>query len=60
MVSNGAGLTELTTCDVELMEEQSDPSNKHLLKSQWIIEREQRCSRLDARVTEADSNANNF
>jgi hypothetical protein len=44
MVSNGAGLTELTTRDVELMEEQPDPSKKHLQKSQWIIEREQRCS----------------
>jgi hypothetical protein len=32
-VSNGAGLTKLATCDVELMEEEPDPSKKRLRKS---------------------------
>jgi hypothetical protein len=29
-VSDGAGLAELATCDVELMEEESGPSKKHI------------------------------
>jgi hypothetical protein len=33
IISNGAGLTELATCDVELMEEEPCPSKKHLQKS---------------------------
>jgi hypothetical protein len=32
-VSNGTGLIELATRDVELMEEELGPSNKHLQKS---------------------------
>jgi hypothetical protein len=32
-VSDGAGLTELATRDVKLMEEESGPSKKHLWKS---------------------------
>jgi RNA recognition motif-containing protein len=32
-VSDGVGLTELATHDVELMEEESSPSNKRLQKS---------------------------
>jgi ketosteroid isomerase-like protein len=31
-VSDGARLAELATCDVVLMEEESDPSKKHLQK----------------------------
>jgi hypothetical protein len=29
MVSDGAGLVELNTCDIELLDEEADPSNKH-------------------------------
>jgi ketosteroid isomerase-like protein len=32
-VSDGVGLTKLATRDVVLMEEESDPSKKHLRKS---------------------------
>jgi hypothetical protein len=32
-VSDGAGLVELATCDVELMEEEPGPSKKRLRKS---------------------------
>jgi hypothetical protein len=33
IVSNGVGLTELVTCDVELMEDELGPSKKRLHKS---------------------------
>ena len=66
-VSDGTGLEELATRNVELMPEESGPSKKRLRKSQRIIEREQRATkkqqrreRLDARVVEADSDADNF
>jgi hypothetical protein len=56
-----AGLVELATRDVELMEEEeSSPSMKCLQKSQRIIEREQRRSRLNACVAKADSDVDNF
>ena len=43
-VSDGVGLAELATRDVELMEEEEPgPSKKRLRKSQRIIDREQRC-----------------
>jgi hypothetical protein len=35
-ISDGAGLTELTTCDVELMEEEPGPSKKCLQKSKRL------------------------
>jgi hypothetical protein len=36
-VSDGVGLTELATRDVELMEEESGPSKKRLRKSKWSL-----------------------
>jgi hypothetical protein len=38
-VSDGAGLEELDTSDVELFDEEAGPSNKHLKKSQRLLER---------------------
>jgi hypothetical protein len=38
-VSNRAGLTELATRDVELMEEESSPSKKCLRKSKCVAKR---------------------
>jgi hypothetical protein len=37
-VSNGAGLTELATCNIELMEEEPGPSKKRLRKSKQLAE----------------------
>jgi hypothetical protein len=42
MVSNGVGLAELATPDIELVKEEPGPSKKRFQKSQWIIERQQR------------------
>jgi hypothetical protein len=67
-VSDGARLTELATRDIGLMEEEQGPSKKHLRKSQGppkksirksqqMIERRER---LNARVAEADFDADNF
>jgi hypothetical protein len=39
MVSNGPGLTELDTGDVELLDEEVGPSNKRLQKSKSLLER---------------------
>jgi hypothetical protein len=41
-VFDGAGLTELATRDVELMEEEPGPSKKHLQKSKQLIEKQER------------------
>jgi hypothetical protein len=60
MVSDRAGLAELDTSDVELLDEKAGPLNKHLQKSKCHLERQERRERLDACVAEADSNANNF
>jgi hypothetical protein len=38
-ISNGASLTELDTGDVELLDEEAGPSNKHLQKSKRLLER---------------------
>jgi hypothetical protein len=38
-VSDGAGLAELDTGDVELLYEEADPSNKRLRKSKRLLER---------------------
>jgi hypothetical protein len=62
-VSDGAGLAELATRNVDLMQEEAGPSKKRLQKSQHIIERQERCERreqLDAPVAEADSDADDF
>jgi hypothetical protein len=59
-VSNGAGLTELATHDVELMEDEPSPSKKCLRKSKWLTEKPEQCDRLNAHVTEVDSDADDF
>jgi hypothetical protein len=41
-VFDGAGLTELATRDIELMEEEPGPSKKHLQKSKQLIEKQER------------------
>jgi hypothetical protein len=38
-----AGLTELATRDIQLMEEEYGPSKKHLQKSKHVTERQERC-----------------
>jgi hypothetical protein len=60
MVSDGAGLIELDTGDVELLNEEEGASKKRLQKSKRFFERQERRERLDARVAEADSDANDF
>jgi hypothetical protein len=42
MVSDGAGLTELATRNVDLMQEEPGPSKKRLQKLQRNIERQER------------------
>jgi hypothetical protein len=60
MVSDGADLVELDTGDVELLDEEAGPSNKRQWKSKRLVERQERCEGLNARVTEANFDANNF
>jgi hypothetical protein len=59
-ISDGAGLTELDTDDVELLDEEAGPSNKRLQKSKHLLRRQERRERLDACVAEADSDADDF
>jgi hypothetical protein len=60
MVSDGAGLIELDTGDVELLNEEEGASKKRLQKSKRLFERQERRERQDAHVAEADSDANDF
>jgi hypothetical protein len=60
MVSDGTGLTELDTGDVELFDEEAGPSKKRLRNSKRLLERQKRHERHDACVAEADSNADDF
>jgi hypothetical protein len=60
VLSDGAGLAELDTGDVELLDEEAGPSNKRLRKSKRLLERQERHEQLDACVVEADSDADNF
>jgi hypothetical protein len=60
MVFDGAGLADLDTGDVELLDEEAYPSNKCLQKSMRLLERQERCEQLDAHVTEVDSDADDF
>jgi hypothetical protein len=60
MVSDRAGLVELDTDDVDLLDEEACPSKKFLQKSKHLLERHERRKQLDARVTEADSDADDF
>jgi hypothetical protein len=59
-VSDRAGLVELATRDVELMEEEPGPSKKCIWKSNCVTKRQEMHERLNARVTEVDSNAKDF
>jgi hypothetical protein len=59
-VSDRAGLAELATRDVELMKEKSRPSKKLLQKSKWVAEKQERHEWLNACVTEADSDVDDF
>jgi ketosteroid isomerase-like protein len=67
-IFDGARFTELSTCGIEVMEEESGPSKKHLRKSQGPRKKSlrksqrmiERCERLNTRVVEADSNADDF
>jgi hypothetical protein len=54
------GLTELATCDIELMEEEPGPSKQSIQKLKHVIGRQERCEQLDACVTEGDSDADEF
>jgi hypothetical protein len=60
MVSDRAGLMELDTDDTKLLDEEAGPSNKCLQKSKRLLENQERRERLDARVTEANSDADDF
>jgi hypothetical protein len=59
-VSDGVGLARLDTGDVQLLDEEAGPSNKHIRKSKHLLERQERCEQLDAHVTKVDSNADDF
>jgi hypothetical protein len=59
-VFDGPGLTELDSSDVELLDEEVGASKKCLKKSKRLLERQERCEQLDARVTEADFDADEF
>jgi hypothetical protein len=41
----------------ELLDEKPGPSKKRLQKSKCLLERQERCEQLDARVTEVDFDA---
>jgi hypothetical protein len=60
MVSDGAGLAKLDTGDVQLLDEEAGPSNKRIQKSKRLLERQERRERIDARVMEANSDADDF
>jgi hypothetical protein len=59
-VSDGAGLAELATHDVDLMTDESGPSKKCIQKLKWLAKKQERHDWLNERVTEADSDADNF
>jgi hypothetical protein len=51
-ISDRAGLIELATRDVELMEEEPDHSKKRLQKSKCVTEKQERREQFNAHVTE--------
>jgi hypothetical protein len=59
-VSDRASLVELDTGDVELLDEKVGHSKKHLWKSKRLLETQERREQLDAHITEADSDADDF
>jgi hypothetical protein len=60
MVSDRACLLKLDTSDVQLLDEKAGHSNKRFQKSKHLLERQERRERLDARVVEANSDADDF
>jgi hypothetical protein len=42
MIFDGAGLAEIVTCDVELLDEEEGPSNKCLQKPKRLLEIQER------------------
>jgi hypothetical protein len=60
MVFDGADLAELNPSDLELLDEEVGHSNKCFQKSKRLLERQKRRDRLDARVMEADSDADDL
>jgi hypothetical protein len=42
MVFDGAGLSELDIGDVQLLDEEAGPSNKHIQKSKSLLKRQER------------------
>jgi hypothetical protein len=42
------------------LDEEAGPSNKRIQKSKRLLERQERRERIDARVVEADSDADDF
>jgi hypothetical protein len=60
MVSNKAGLAELDTGGIKLMDEEAGHSNKCLQISKCLLERQERYERLDPCVMEVDSDADDF
>jgi hypothetical protein len=59
IVSEGAGLNELASLTLELMVE-PDPPNSKRQKSTRLLEKQQRVEQLNARVTEEDSDVDDF
>jgi hypothetical protein len=59
IVSEGVGLNELASLTLELMVE-PDPSNSKRQKSTRLLEKQQRVEQRNARVTEEDSDADDF
>jgi hypothetical protein len=59
-VFDGVGLVELATRDVELMKEELNPSKKRIRKSKRLAKKQERHEQLNARVAEADSDADDF
>jgi hypothetical protein len=59
-VSDGVELAELATCDVDILEDEPCPSKKRLRKSKRLAKKQEWSDRLNARVAEADSDANDF
>jgi hypothetical protein len=43
-----------------LLDKEAGPSKKCIRKSKHLLERQERCEQLDARVTEVDSDASDF
>jgi hypothetical protein len=60
MVFQGARCAKLATRDVELTEEEPGPSKKCIQKSKRLTKKQERRKCINACVTEADLDADNF